>query len=366
MTRGRTATTLLYCCAVTALSHGSMLQPSRRISLTRSIALTVRGGASKQQGRRPTVSPIDLAAKQHPYIYLPPRTERAERQGVAASSAPVHLKFAEYLLADGVLAAGTLLSLAVLANAALFTLAGGAGGAPAGSGSRANEAWYLRQALLLAAARHGLELARAGLVDARVNLLRDGLHATREKARGLARSAACKYAAYACFFLLFCPLFAAAAAPVGSGAAGGKLGGATAARAASVAASRLGLLCLVPLIAREAVALGWTARDALQWIAGTPGNEGGDGGGDVGSDGGGGADEEAEGSCVGGWVAVVRGGAGAAVGAVCGHSAAAWAELGDGAQAALLAKRLQQVKAHAARTRQCSGQATRNRNMTRE
>jgi hypothetical protein len=93
---------------------------------------------------------------------------------------------------------------------------------------------------------------------------------------------------------------------------------------------QLARLCLLPLVSREVVHLGWCVRDGLQWIeasAAAPGDA-----------------RDGDNVAGGHWAAsFLRAAGGAAAAAVCGRAPGQFRALGDAGQAALLSKRALQL-----------------------
>jgi hypothetical protein len=248
-------------------------------------------------------------------LYLDPRTPCANHAGRATPGRLVnvetHVKALEFLLLDGPRALQTVLGVALIVEALLFALADTAS---------SSQARFFQLCAAVACARYAVEFARrAGAID--LSVQRDGLARTKAKLAALARSAAGKYTFYALFVLLFRRLFfAAAGAP-----------GATAAPALAPQGNlQLARLCLLPLVSREVVHLGWCVRDGLQWIeasAAAPGDA-----------------RDGDNVAGGHWAAsFLRAAGGAAAAAVCGRAPGQFRALGDAGQAALLSKRALQL-----------------------
>lgn len=194
--------------------------------------LFVSGGSSHTTARVND----QLTSQKSAYIYLQARTHVPFAKNNVIKR-PMHLRFMEYLLLDGLLSLQTLLSLTFLLHLCLVIVGSVA----------ADRAWHLRAALGVAIIRNFVDFLRAASIS-HIDLKRDGLQQTHLKIRELARNASCKFAFYSIFFLLFPPM---SNAPVGTGDSW----------------SSLEWLCLLPLTTREMVSLGWTIRDALQWMS---------------------------------------------------------------------------------------------------
>jgi hypothetical protein len=240
----------------------------------------------------------------------------------------------QYLMLDALLALQTFISIGFLVNAILFAVTGStiiAANAPSSAAAMLSrhQAIHLRTALLAAIVRYSVEFAR-GCAASGLNLRRDGITGTRQKVATLARSPACKYAFFALFFLV---LFSGAG------------GGAAISPSDTTSATsnvRLAALCLVPLVTREVVWLGWSVRDAFQWMQTKPAanNDSEDGSSRM-------ADGEQDWSTEEWVINTLRSAAGFVVGLACSGAGnggeGGFASLNYDAQARLLSRRLFQL-----------------------
>jgi len=213
-----------------------------------------RGGAvteseGSEESRKDSLSSI--SSVRLPYIHLHDRTEnKGNEPELSQPRHPLHVRFMQYLLLDALLALQTFISVAFLANTVLFAFSRGA----AATLLSRHEAFHVRAALLAATARYSVEFARSCRMSG-LNLRREGITETRRKMSALARGSSCKYAFFTLFFLL---LLGCRDGTSNSEVVGGTTG---------VVSTRLAASCLFPLMTREVVTLGWSARDALQWMS---------------------------------------------------------------------------------------------------